>query len=275
MKEKWVLMRDIKQGYTEQDLYNRMNKTVRRIVGQNCRHVRTFIDTDSIVGLQCVHVANKVKTHWAKKGVTVQLATQPLEGLETDEDIALFEEAAEMVDIVGCLPGRDTDPEKHLDIAFSTATKLGKDVEAHLDQCNVPEEKETELFCDMVERYNYQGLARGIHMISLACQPQSYQRAIAKRLAALNIGLIVCPSAAMSMTQHSEKDAPIHNSIAPLPLLLEEGVSIGLGIDNIEDIFMPFCDGDIVFEMRLLAESQRLYDPNVLEKIMTNPMGFP
>ena len=42
----------------------------------------------------------------------------------------------------------------------------------------------------------------------------------------------------ISMTQHSEYEAPIHNSIAPLNILLNEGVNIGLGVDNVEDIFM-------------------------------------
>ena len=76
------------------------------------------------------------------------------------------------------------------------------------------------------------------------------------------------------MTQHSEFNAPIHNSIAPVTTLLEEGVNVGLGVDNVEDIFMPFCDGDLLFELRLLAESARIYKPTVLENIASNNMGF-
>ena len=52
---------------------------------------------------------------------------------------------------------RDSSPEKHLEIIFNKATELNLDVEAHLDQLNVPVEKETEMFCDFVEKYNYQG----------------------------------------------------------------------------------------------------------------------
>ena len=76
------------------------------------------------------------------------------------------------------------------------------------------------------------------------------------------------------MTQHSEYSAPLHNSIAPVNTLLEEGVNVGLGVDNVEDIFMPFCDGDLLFELRLLAESARIYKPEVLRTIATNNMGF-
>lgn len=274
MKDKWKLMRDIKMNYTDEDLKDRMFLTTLDIVKQGCNHFRTFIDVDKIIGLQALHASLEIREYWKKKNVTMQIGTQPLEGLETKEDVKLFNQAAELVDFIGCLPNRDKNPSKHLDIVFTKATELDKDVEAHLDQCNIPEERETELFCDFVEKYNYQGRARSVHSISLACQPLDYQTKIAKRLRDLDVGVIVCPSAAISMTQDSHKVAPIHNSLAPVKLLLDNGVNVSLGIDNIEDIFMPFCDGNFEFELRLLAESQRIYEPELLIGIATNNMGF-
>jgi cytosine/adenosine deaminase-related metal-dependent hydrolase len=274
MKEKWILMRDIKTNYTKEDLKKRMMETTTNIVNQGCTKMRTFIDVDSIVKLDALEAALEVKQYWKGKGVELQLGTQPLEGLETEENIDLFNQAAPHVDFIGCLPSRDKSPSTHLDIVFSKAKEFGKPVEAHLDQCNIPTEKETELFCDFVEKYNYQGKARAIHIISLSCHPLDYQKKIAKRLAALDIGVIVCPSAAVSMTQHSEYSSPIHNSIAPVKVLTDNNVSVALGIDNIEDIFMPFCDGNLVFELRLLAEATRIYEPDTLIKIATNTMGF-
>ena len=274
MRNRWSLMRDIKTKYTRHDLKKRMLKTTSMIMKQGCRKMRTFIDIDNIVGLEPLYTAIDVKNYWKPRGIELQLGTQLLEGLETPENIKLFDEAAELVDFIGCLPSRDTSPEKHLDIVFSKASDMGKDIEAHLDQCNIPSEKETELFCDFVEKYKYQGKSRAIHCVSLACHPLDYQRKISKRLHNLDIGVIVCPSAAISMTQHNEYNAPIHNSIAPIKVMLDEKVNVGLGIDNVEDIFMPFCDGDLMFELRLLAETERIYKPDILIDIANNEMGF-
>ena len=274
MKAKWFIMRDIKENYTEKDLEERMLDTTKSLVEQGCKKMRTFIDVDNIVGLDCLNVANKVKKYWKDNDVELQIGTQLLEGLEQKENIELFNEASKYVDFIGCLPSRDNDSEKHLDIVFSKAQELNLDIEAHLDQLNVPIEKETEMFCDFVEKYDYQGKSRAVHSISLACHPLEYQHKIAKRLAKLDIGVIVCPSAAISMTQHNEFNSPIHNSIAPIKVLLENEVNVGLGIDNIEDIFVPFCDGDLEFELRLLAEAERIYDPEILKKIASNNMGF-
>tara|TARA_B100001758_G_C18368932_1_gene590194 strand:- start:123 stop:1040 length:918 start_codon:yes stop_codon:yes gene_type:complete len=274
MKDKWKLIRDIKKNYTMDDLKKRMFSTSMSLKKQGCYKMRTFIDVDHIVGLKPLYAALEIKHILDKQGIELQLGTQLLEGLESKESIELFEKAAPLVDFIGCLPSRDKNKEKHLDIVFNKATELNKDVEAHLDQCNIPQEKETELFCDFVEKYNYNGKSRAIHSISLACQPIEYQKKIAKRLKKLDIGVIICPSAAISMKQHSEYTAPIHNSIAPIDILLEEGVNIGLGVDNIEDIFVPYCDGNMEFELRMLAEAGRIYDPNTLINIAENKMGF-
>ena len=66
----------------------------------------------------------------------------------------------------------------------------------------------------------------------------------------------------------------IHNSLGPVSVFLEHGVEVGLGVDNIQDIFMPFCNGNFEFEMRLLSEAARIYEPNVLSKIASSKMGF-
>lgn len=272
MKEKWYLMKEIKEGYTDDDLLFRMNCSIDKLYKQNCKSMKTFIDVDQTIGLRAIETALKVKRYWEKVGVTIQIGTQPLEGLETSDNIKLFEEACKLCDFVGCLPSRDKSKEKHLDIAFTIAKDLDKDLEAHIDQCNTPNEKETELFCDYVEKYKYNGKARTIHSISLACHPLEYQNDIAKRMNYNNIGVIICPSAAISMTQHNEYYAPIHNSIGPVKVFLDNKVEVGLGVDNIEDIFMPFCDGSLEFELRLLAESCRLYDINSLTKIAENKL---
>lgn len=274
MKSKWELMQNIKKNYIEKDVKKKMLATTTQLYNQGCSQMRTFIDVDTIVGLKLLHCALDLKSYWKSYNVDLQIGTQLLNGLDNPEDLSLFYEASELVDFIGCLPSRDINPNKHLEIVFDRALELNKPIEAHLDQCNIPSEKETELFCDFVQKYNYEGKARAIHCISLACHPKDYQKKIAQRLHNLDIGVIVCPSAAISMTQHSEFNAPIHNSIAPVTTLLKEGVNVGLGVDNVEDIFMPFCDGDLIFELRLLAESARIYKPDVLESIASNNMGF-
>ena len=138
----------------------------------------------------------------------------------------------------------------------------------HCDQLNSPQEKETELLLNIKKKRNFTNPTNAIHSISLAAHPEHYQKIIAKRLAAENVGVIICPSAALSMKPLNYL-APIHNSIAPLKILLESNVQLGLGIDNIADLYMPLVDGDLWFECRLLMEATRHYNLNQVAKIAT------
>ena len=66
-----------------------------------------------------------------------------------------------------------------------------------------------------------------------------------------------------------EKTGPIHNSIAPVPQLVEAGVNVALGVDNVHDYFCPYIDGDIFTELMFLIETTRYYDVDELVKIAT------
>lgn len=274
MTEKWILMNNIKYNYNELTLKKNMLNTTSNLIHQGCKYIRTHIDIDTIVKLEPLNYALELKNYLKTKNITLQIGTQLLNGLQTQENIDLFYEASNKVDFIGCLPSRDPDPIQHLNIVFSRAKELNLDVEAHLDQQNINSEKETELFCDFVEKFDYQSKSRAIHCISLACHPIYYQKKIAQRLKELDISVIVCPSAAISMAQNSELLSYTHNSIAPVQLLLNENVNVALGVDNVQDIFMPFCDGNLEFELRLLAEAARIYDIDSLTKIATNTTGF-
>ena len=48
-----------------------------------------------------------------------------------------------------------------------------------------------------------------------------------------------------------------------------EGIIVGLGTDNIYDLYKPFNDGDMWIELRVLLEACRFYDIDALVEIAT------
>lgn len=271
MQEKWKLMKDIKKKYTEQNVFERMEKTVLNMKKKRINHIRSFIDVDQTVGLMCWEQALKLRYKYNSNNFKLELGVQPLEGLSKDVNVALYESACKNADFIGCLPSIDTIySDMHLDVAFNTAKKLNLPIEAHLDQLNSPNEEETTMFIDFVEMYEYQGKANAIHCVSVSKKPPIEIYDIANRLKDNDVGVIVCPSAAISMKQDRCDIGFISNSIAPVDIFYNKGVKIGLGSDNIHDIFMPLCDGSMEFELRLLAEACRIYDLNILKTIAEN-----
>lgn len=267
MEEKWRMSDGIKHASSIDEIKERIRRALDFLVDQGCKITCTFIDAYDAVERKAIDAAVVVKEEYKNK-ITMLIATQPLGGLVDDKARALYEEITAKADIAGGLPSKDRpNDEKHLDYLFTIAKKLNKPVYAHIDQENNPNEKDTEKLISAVRRHGYEGRTVAVHALSVSAQPKEYRTKIYKEMAELGIAVVVCPSSALSMRQLDQYNAPVHNSIANVPEMLEAGVLVGLGIDNIADFYEPFVDGDMWIELRLMQEACRYYNLDELVKI--------
>lgn len=259
MQKKWELYRYLKQSYTHDNLVERISRGLEKMIAQGVTYCRTMVDADSIVGLLPIRAAVEVKARYADK-IQFEIGIQPLEGVLDPATFERYHEACTMADYCGGLPSRDRPrPEAHLDVVLDLAKRLGKPVDVHIDQENNPLENETELLAQKTIEHGMQGRVFGIHAISLSAKHEREQDRIIEKVKEADLGIVICPSAALSMKMLG-MEAPLHNSIAPYPKLREAGVRTYLGIDNVHDLFMPLVDGDIWTECRMLMEATRFYD---------------
>lgn len=267
MEEKWRMSDGIKRDSTIEDIKVRIRRALDFLIEQGCKLTCTFVDAYDAVGHKAIDAANAVKKEYKDK-ITLLTITQPLGGLVDDEARKLYEEITAKADIAGGLPSKDRpNDEKHLDYLFEIAKRLNKPVHVHIDQENNPNERDTEKLISAVKRYGYEGRTVAVHAISTSAQPKEYRTKIYKQLAEFRIAVVVCPSAALSMRQLDQHQAPVHNSIANVPEMLEAGVLVGLGVDNIADFYEPFVDGDMWTELRLMQEACRYYNLDALVRV--------
>lgn len=273
MQKKWELYKYLKENYTHEDLVERISRGIEKMRQQGVTHCRTHIDADSTVKLLPMEAALEVREKY-KDDINMDIAVQPLQGVLDRESRKYFIRACEKADIIGGLPSRDRPtPEKHFDFIMALAKDLGKPLDVHVDQENNPDENETELLALKTLEHGLEGRVSGVHAISISSKSEREQDRIVKLIKDANVSIVICPSAAISMKQIN-RVAPLHNSIAPLTKLLQHQVPVYLGVDNIHDLFMPLVDGDMWFECRLLMESCRYYDLDVVSSIACDKGGF-
>jgi hypothetical protein len=259
MEKKWELYRSLKESYTLEGLIERIGRGVQTMINQGVTYCRTMVDADSTVGLLPIRAALEVKARFANQ-IQFEIGVQPLQGVLDEASYEQYVEACTLADYCGGLPSRDRPrEEKHLDRILELAKKLGKSVDVHVDQENNPDQTETELLALKTIEHGMQGRVFGVHAISLAAKEEREQDRIIEKVREADLGIIICPSAALSMKQ-LPKIAPLHNSIAPYTKLRDAGVRCYLGVDNVHDLFMPLVDGDIWTECRMLMEACRFYD---------------
>lgn len=240
--------------------------------------------TNDRVGLNALEVFAELKSAYADR-IDLRFGAYSPAGFCDDEPDrwAILEEGALMADFLGLLPERDDTAEypDHIGFeescrrAFALAHDLDKQIHVHVDQANHDFENGSELIAQLVDDMglgldpNAEPAIWLIHVISPSAYEEARFQDLAAKMAALNIGVICCPAAAISMRQYRPLPSPTHNSIARVLDLVLAGVQVRIGSDNICDITSPMGTPNLMDEVRVLGDALRYYDIDFLARIAT------
>ena len=269
LQHKWEYVDQLKRNSSVADIRARMEQAVELMLAQGCRNACTFIDIDEVVGDKALQAGKDVAQAYSND-MNLLLANQVLKGVMDSSAQKWFDYGAAEVDILGALPARDSGQEaEHLDYVLHSASELGKPVHAHVDQLNDNRETETELLARKTIEHGMEGRVCAVHGLSLAAHERPYRERVYKLLKAADISVICCPVAWIDH-KRSEQLQPQHNSLTPVDELLEFGINVALGTDNIEDIYKPLGTGELWRELWLLMEALEIYDLDALVNIATS-----
>ena len=266
--DKWKIVNKIKRRSSEEDYYYRILQGCLSQRDFGVRKLISFIDLDEIVGTRAVDAALKVKEEMRPLGLDLIIGNQTVGGF-TPENLKLFEDNIHKLDFLGGLPKSDKDWDRHLGILLEASKLTGKKVHVHVDQMNTDEELETLILANRVIDFGLEGSVIAVHSISVACHEEPIREMIYKRSKDAGLQFVSCPSAWIDHPR-TERQSPTHNSITPIDEMLEWGLTVGIGTDNIEDVYKPYCNGDPMFELRLALECCKVYDDSTLVDLAYN-----
>jgi len=284
-------------AYKESNLRERMSYAIELQIAYGVTRLDTNIDATPDLpegGLLAIKVALELKEKYADR-IKIRVAPTPIFGFKPDPRHKrtrweVFDEACGMCDFISLLPekddfGKHEDPDgkigfkRHIRRGLELACKLGKEVQFHLDQMNVPTERGTERLIETLEVLD-QPVVKNvsgptvwvIHMISPSSYDESRFARLLDGLEEYRIGVIPIPSAGVSMRQLRSIEAPTHNSIARIPELIKRKIPIRLGTDNIADVFVPQGDGDMLTEVKIGGVALRMNSPSIWAKLAAGVM---
>jgi cytosine/creatinine deaminase len=269
--------------YERGELKARANGYLNSFIEAGTRRADTLVDvTDDGIELRALDVFLELKSDHSPILDFRVGAYNPL-GFRDDQprrwDLLL--EGVAKADFIGLLPERDDrtmypehigfDESCRRSIALSLQTR--KQIHIHVDQANHRHEAAAEAVVSIARQLGAGVPAHAepmiwlIHLISPSTYEEPrFQRLVAD-LAELNIGVICCPSAAISMRQYRPLLSPTYNSIARVLDLLAGGVQVRVASDNICDVTSPMGTPDLMDEMLVLANAVRFYDIEIMAKL--------
>jgi cytosine/adenosine deaminase-related metal-dependent hydrolase len=243
----------------------------------------TVVDvTADRVGLDALDRLTRIRDRRANRIDFRVGAYSPL-GFRDDEPRrwALLEEGAAAANFIGGLPERDDRADYPDHIGFEEScrrmlllsARLDKQLHLHVDQQNHDGEAGTECVIRLARELDL-GMPTGaeprvwlVHVISPSAYDEARFSALVEGLVGLNIGVICCPSAAISMRQLRPLRTSTHNSIARVLEMLAAGVHVRLGSDNVCDVTSPAGTVDLVDELFVLTNAVRYYDLDIMARL--------
>ncbi|MBM3470870.1 MAG: hypothetical protein FJX73_08780 [Armatimonadetes bacterium] len=281
---KQILVGELHKGlaYQPHSLYDRMREELERMVAMHVREAISFVDATPDIGLVAIEQAVRLREEFSDR-LVLKIAVSPIFGFKNPkinpDRWEVYSQAAEIADVLGGLPSRDRGEGRvgfdgHVRMVLELGKALRKPVHFQVDQDNDPREAETEQLVQAV-RWLGSPVADGedgptvwaVHAISPSCYEESRFQRLIEDLLAYRVGVISCPTAALSMFQLRPMAAPLHNSIARLLDMMAAGVPVRIGTDNICDIFIPNGDGSVRSEVWVAASALRFYHTLVWAKI--------
>jgi len=161
-------------------------------------------------------------------------------------------------DVVGGIPWIEytqADIAEHVRVIFEIAVEYGKDVSMLVDDAGDPGLRSLEAMAVEAIRCGWQGRALAHHARAMALYPKPYFQKLAALLKQADMGVVSDP--------HT---GPLHARVREL---LEEGVLVCLGQDDISDAYYPYGRNNLLevaflashlLWMTTSAEMETLYD---------------
>lgn len=237
-----------KREFTLEDITERAEFLIKRAIKSGTIALRTNVDVDASVGLKGIQALTKLREKYKDK-ITIQIAAFAQEGVFFDgQTQELLEEAIKLgADLIGGHTIAKGEGKKHIDYILDIAKKYNIEADFHLDESGNREHYLLPYLSEKMIELDLIGKVNGIHCCTLSALNEEELAHALDLIHESKLKVTVAPTAIAT------------RNLAPVKKLLDKGITIGLGSDNIRDFFNPLGSGDIKQAALLLSYVQRFY----------------
>jgi cytosine deaminase len=268
---------DHRRTLTSEDIAERAERAARLSLTRGVTAIRTHVDVGEGIELRAADALIGVRDR-LRGLIDIQIValSYPLAGAAGAENRALVRAALELgVDVVGGAPHIDADPVGHMEVCLELAAEFGRPVDLHMD-----EHTRSSLDLGELARLVSAGFPLPVtasHCSSLGMQTAAAQDRVAAEVARAGISVVSCPGTNLHLQAQAERTAK-PRGITALQALLEAGVTVAGGGDNVQDVFHPLGCGDPLQTAALLVLGGQLDIPTAYRLVSIGAreaMGLP
>jgi cytosine deaminase len=220
----------VKKGYSEEEVYTNARRALQDGIRHGVLHVQAFADVDPTIGLAGVRALLRLRAEYADI-VDLRVVAFPQDGLLRRPGTAelVAEAVADGADTVGGIPWielTDADAAEHTRLMCELAARTSRRVAMLVDDAGDPTLRTTEMLAVELGRLGLIGGGVACHARAMALWPEPYFRRVVELASRCRLGFVADP--------HT---GPLHLRAFDL---IEAGIPVALGQDDIADAYYPF-----------------------------------
>ncbi len=232
----------VKEKYEESWIIKNVRKALAQAAIHGNTHIRAFADVDGQAKLEGVKALIRAREEF-KGIVELQVVAFAQDGWVREPAAPeLMRQAMELgADVVGGIPWiefTDADIQTHVNEVFDMAQKYDKDVSMLVDDAGDSDLRSLELMAIEAHRRGWHGRALAHHARAMSLYQKPYFQKVAALLKRADMSVVSDP--------HT---GPLHARVREL---LEEGVNVCFGQDDVSDAYYPFGRNNML-EVAFLA----------------------
>lgn len=249
----------VKEKYDESWIIENVRQALAQAVLHGCTHVRGFADVDGRARLEGVKALLTAREEFSSV-LQLQVVAFAQDGVVREPPaIGLLEQALELgADVIGGIPWieyTEADMREHVRLVFDLAERFNVPVSMLVDDAGDPGLRTVEMMAAEAIHRGWHGRALAHHARAMGLYPRPYLHKVIALLRQADMGVVSDP--------HT---GPLH---APVRDLLEAGILVCLGQDDITDAYYPYGRNsqlEVAFLashllwMTTAAEMETLYD---------------
>ncbi|MEM2192561.1 MAG: amidohydrolase family protein [Candidatus Hadarchaeales archaeon] len=256
---------EVKRKYDASWIYENAKRALMLALKHGVLHIRAFVDTDTKAKLEGIKALLRLRDDF-KDFVKIQVVAFPQDGVVRDPGAEeMVRKAVEMgADVVGGIPWiefTDEDAKKHVDLMFDIAKEYNRDVAMLTDDAGDAGLRTTEMLVRRAIKEGWKGRVEICHARAMQLYPDPYFQKLVSLLRQADAGVVSDP--------HT---GPLHARVREL---LNAGVTVALGQDDIADAYYPYgrnCMLEVAFLASHLLWMTTFSDMETLYNMITrNP----
>ncbi len=247
-----------REDRTEEEIKKKARKVISWFASYGITRIRTHLSSTGTPETDAAdtdpHKAARIMTDLREEYegiIDLQLVAIPTKGFARDEELydnfeSMFAEMG--IDVVGGMPHREDTREKgveHTHAALEIADKYDLQVDFHIDETDDPNSRYTEVLASKSKDLGIGERVTASHTTAMHSYPNAYANKLIRLLDESGVSVITNPLS-NCVLQGRYDDYPRRRGHTRIDELLEEGVTVAIGQDDISDSANPYGDADML-----------------------------